>query len=81
MQQVVQLVGAVLILIAFVGAQRRRMSPQSLPYLVLNLIGSVALFASALAGQDWGFVLLEGVWAAVSVHGLVTREAAPGAAG
>lgn len=74
--------GAVLILIGFVGAQRRWMSPQSRPYLVLNLVGSVLLAGTALAGRDWGFVLLETVWAAVSGWALFTGPArTPDAAG
>jgi hypothetical protein len=71
MDQIAQIAGAVLILIAFTAAQRGRMSPQSLVYLVLNLVGSVVLAAVALSGANWGFLLLEGVWAVVSAWGLV----------
>jgi hypothetical protein len=41
-------------------------------YLHLNLIGSAILTGVGLNGRDWGFFLLEGVWALVSVWGLVT---------
>ncbi len=71
MEQVVQLAGAVLILVGFVASQRGAMSTQSLPYLAVNFVGSALLFATALAGRDWGFVLLEGVWAVVSAWGLI----------
>lgn len=71
MDQIAQLVGAVLILIAFAGAQRGSMSPHSLVYLVLNLVGSAVLAVVALAGENWGFLLLETVWAIVSAWGLV----------
>lgn len=80
MEQGFQLFGAVLILIGFVGAQQRWMSPQSRSYLVLNFVGSLALAGTALAGRDWGFVLLETVWAAVSGWALV-RGPAPDTAG
>ena len=71
MDQILQIGGAVLILVAFVAAQRNAMSPHSLAYLVLNFVGSVLLTGVALHDADWGFFLLEVVWAAVSLWGLV----------
>jgi hypothetical protein len=70
MDQVIQLVGAILILVAFIAAQRGVMSPQSLVYLVLNLIGSAILAVLAAIDSNWGFLLLEAVWAVVSAWGL-----------
>jgi hypothetical protein len=40
------------------------------PYLILNLAGSAVLAADAAAGSQWGFLLLEGEWAVVSLVGL-----------
>jgi hypothetical protein len=71
MDQAAQLIGAILILVAFAALQRGAMSPQSRLYLGLNLAGSVILTGVALEGSDWGFFLLEVVWAAVSLAGLV----------
>lgn len=73
MEQVIQIAGAILILVAFIAAQRERMSPRSIAYLVLNLVGSAILAVLALLDSDWGFLLLEGVWAAVSAFGLAER--------
>lgn len=70
MDQVIQVVGAVLILVAFTAVQTGRMRPDSRLYLALNLAGSAILAVLALAGSQWGFVLLEGVWAVVSAWGL-----------
>ena len=79
MEDLVQIAGAILILIAFIAAQRGAMSPQSRLYLVLNLIGSVILAVLAAIDSDWGFLLLEGVWAIVSAWGLygMTRSSEP----
>lgn len=71
MEDLIQIVGAVLILVAFIAAQRGVMSPQSGVYLWLNLIGSAVLAVLALLGSDWGFLLLEGVWAIVSGWALI----------
>ena len=70
MDQAIQIVGALLILAAFAGVQFGRMRPDSRLYLALNLVGSAILAALAVSAQQWGFVLLEGVWAIVSAWGL-----------
>ena len=70
MEQVVQIIGALLILAAFALAQWRLIDPASLRYLVPNLVGSAALALDAYGGRQWGFLLLEGAWAAVSAVGV-----------
>lgn len=69
--QAVQLAGAVLILVAFTAGQAGRLDPQALSYIVLNLVGSIALAVTAAVTSNWGFLLLEAVWAIVSAWSLI----------
>ena len=71
MDQAVQLIGAVLILTAFVLAQQRRMATDSVVYLALNAVGAALLAVVAVLDRDIGFTLLEGTWTVVSTIGLV----------
>jgi hypothetical protein len=80
--QLVQVIGALLILSGFVLAQFRLLDPQSLAYLVVNLVGSTILTVDAWRQNQWGFFLLELVWAIVSAWGLMqlVRDRRPTAA-
>jgi hypothetical protein len=71
MDQVVQVIGALLILAAFAGLQAGRISSASRLYLVLNLVGSATLAGLAWYERQWGFLLLETAWAIVSAWALV----------
>ena len=66
-----------------VWSQLGGLSLRSPLYLGLNFFGSALLAALAIEGRDWGFLLLEGVWAVVALWGLARltrgREDTPAA--
>jgi hypothetical protein len=69
--QVIQVIGALMILVAYAAAQMGRWSTGSLLYLVLNEVGSIVLAVNAAMTENWGFLLLEGVWAIVTAWSLI----------
>jgi hypothetical protein len=70
MDQVIQVIGALLILAGYAAAQFGALRVDSRAYLVLNLLGSLVLAYLAADDSQWGFLLLEGVWALVSAWSL-----------
>jgi hypothetical protein len=68
--QVVSIVGAMLILAAFVAQQSRRLDAETKTYQILNLIGGFCLCVTAVAGRQYGFILLEGSWTVISAWGV-----------
>jgi hypothetical protein len=81
-EQIIQVAGALLILVAFAAAQFGWIGVESRIYLVLNLVGAAVLSWLAVEERQWGFVLLETVWTLVSAWSLlkVLRGQAPAAA-
>jgi hypothetical protein len=74
MDQVIQIAGALLILSAYAAAQFGALDQHSRAYLTLNLIGAAVLAVLAWDAAQWGFLLLEGVWALVSLWGLIQAQ-------
>jgi hypothetical protein len=77
MDQVVQVIGALMILVAYAAAQAGRWSTNSPLYLWLNEVGSLILAVLAAMSENWGFLLLEGVWAIVTAWSLLKLRRAP----
>jgi hypothetical protein len=73
MSEALQWSAAIVVLVAFALSQRGVWSVTSYRYLVLNFIGGAGLSAAAALSHQWGFVLLEGVWAVVAGLGISTR--------
>ena len=72
--QVVSFVGAMLILIAYVGHQLKWMRSAGAWYNVLNAAGSGILVYVAFHPFSVGFVIMETVWVIVSVWALFRRS-------
>lgn len=70
MIQLISIAGALLILLPFAGSQLGRLSPHSIAYQLMNLVGAASLTAVAAIEVQLGFILLEGVWTLMSVIGL-----------
>lgn len=71
MLQVVSIVGALAILVAYAANQFGMVELGNLPYQLANLVGSGILLVVALVEVQLGFILLEGVWALVSLWAVV----------
>lgn len=71
--EIVQIIGALMVLGAFALAQFRVLSQQSSLYLLLNIAGSGILAVLAVLARQWGFLLLEGGWAMVALWGLIAH--------
>ena len=73
MSSLIQILGALLVLAAFALVQARVFTPEARNYLVLNVVGGSVLAVDAYIGRQWGFLLLEGVWAIIAAFSLVTH--------
>lgn len=69
---VVEIVGALTVLAAFAAAQAGKLQQRTRTYQLLNLLGSGVLATIAAVQLSWGFLLLEGSWAVISLLGLLS---------
>lgn len=69
--QTVQLIGALFCLIPFTAVQLKRMRVETVAYQLMNLSGSGMLTLTAILNRQYGFILLEGAWALMSLVGLM----------
>jgi hypothetical protein len=70
MIQALSIVGAILILAAY-GAVQLRWLTAGFLFSLVNLVGSLILSFVAVVEEQIGFAILEGVWALISLAGVV----------
>ena len=78
--QLIALAGALMVLAAYFAHQRGWMGREDRWYNALNFVGASLLTWVALVDRRWGFVLLEAVWAVLSLPGMI-RSPRSGARG
>jgi hypothetical protein len=76
MQQIVSFIGALLILIAYVGHQLKWMDSRRALYNILNTVGSAILAYIAFHPFQIGFLVLESTWALISLYSLLRPQRA-----
>jgi hypothetical protein len=70
-----QVVGAILILLAYALTMFKVITQESYSYQFLNVVGSAILGVLAWQTQQWGFLLLETVWTGISLFAIGRRLA------
>jgi hypothetical protein len=73
LMQIAGIVGSILIIIAFFSNQQGWMKSRSLPYVLLNLAGSLCIIASLIDAWNFPSFVIEAFWAMISVYGLARR--------
>ena len=69
-RQIASFVGALLILVAYVGHQMSWMNSRKAGYNLLNAVGSAILAYIAFHPFQVGFVVLEVTWVLISLYAL-----------
>ena len=75
--QLVSVLGSLLVLVAYVASQFGYLSAKGLAYAYANIVGSAILAVVAALEAQWGFLLLEGAWASVSLVAVMRQRAKP----
>ena len=71
LNQLIGIIGALLVLSAYLGLQRGWLRADDRLYDILNFFGAGMLAYVAIIDRQYGFILLEGVWALAALPGVV----------
>lgn len=72
-EQIVSLLAALMVLAAYWALQTKRIKEDDLLYLWLNLTGAIILAVIAFRLRQVGLIVVETVWAIISVFSLLRR--------
>src|SRR5215210_3949941 len=73
--QLVSILGSLLVLVDYVASQFGYLSAKGLAYAFANIVGSGILAVVAALEAQWGFLVLEGAWAFVTLVAVVRQKA------
>ena len=73
--QLIALTGAALVLIGYAALQTGKLGREDRLYNLLNFVGSGLLSWVAIVDRRWGFIVLEVLWALLSVPPLLRGRA------
>ena len=73
--QILSLVGALLVLLAYGLINAGRLRATDLAYVAMNFFGSALLTWVAVVDRRLGFIILEAAWALMSLLPLLRRQA------
>jgi hypothetical protein len=73
MIQVASLLGAATLLLAYFFIQNGRVNANSWTYIVLNLIGAVALSCVSIYYVLWGNIVLDITWTAIGISAVYKK--------
>lgn len=65
-------IGVLQVLLAYFLNVIGRISTKELAFILLNLIGALMACIASILLEYWPFIILEGVWAAVSFYSLIS---------
>ena len=74
LNQLIAGLGAALVLAGYLALQRGWLAREDRLYNALNFLGAALLTWVALEDRRWGFIVLEGAWALLSVPGMLRRS-------
>jgi drug/metabolite transporter (DMT)-like permease len=74
LNQLIAGLGAALVLAGYLALQRGWLAREDRLYNALNFFGAAFLTWVAVEDRRWGFIVLEGAWALLSLPGMLRRS-------